>query len=266
MNLKAIQARIRSDSKLLPGKRSFLLKPKAKPKASVLLLHGFSASPWEVRECGLMLQKKGYMVYAPRIAGHGAGRADFDSHGEAEWMATAEQAYAELYEAGKKMILIGHSAGGVLATRLAALHQSQIRCLALGAPAFHLADPMAPFSRIPLVRFFRPALHFKMAMPDAQYWTLDYASSRVAELVRAGLKGQEAALKLSLPLLLMQARGDGLVSSRFNEALFLKIPSQHKSLMIYEAQEHNVFYRSNPLQRQVFGKLSAFLSHPQEFS
>ena len=78
MDLKGIRRALSAESGLLPGNRGFLLKPPGRPKAHVLLLHGFSASPWEVRNMLLHLKKRGYLVYAPRIAGHGSGRAAFD--------------------------------------------------------------------------------------------------------------------------------------------------------------------------------------------
>ena len=123
---------------------------------------------------------------------------------------------------------------------------------------------MAPFSLIPFVRWFRPSLHFEATNPDSKHWILDYSSSRIAELYRAGRLAQKAALGLGLPLLLLQAKGDGLVSRPFNEAFFKKIPSLHKKLMIYDSDEHNVLYHSNPMQAQVFRRIDAFLSKPLE--
>jgi carboxylesterase len=260
MNLRAIQARIRADQGLIPGNRAFLLRPKGRPKARVLLLHGFSASPWEVRECGLRLQRKGFLVYGPRVAGHGQDRQAFDSHGFAQWMAGVETDFEQLAQGGGKLILVGHSGGGVLATLLAAKHESRVSGLALAAPAFRLADPTAPLSLIPLVRFFKPSLHFRAVHPDSQHWTLDYSTRSIAELVRAGRLGSEAAQGLRLPLLMLQAKRDTLVSSAFNEALFPKIPSPQKKLAVYDTDEHNVFHHYNPFQAQVFGWLEAFLS------
>jgi carboxylesterase len=244
---------------LIPGNRAFLLKPKQRSKASVLLLHGFSASPFEVRDCGRHLQKKGYLVCAPLLAGHGSSRAEFDAKGCADWIQSAEVAYAKLRQSGKKMILIGHSAGGVLAALLAAKHPKEIKSLILAAPAFQLASLSARLSRFPFFRLFRPSIQIEPRSPESKHWTLSYSSHRVAELVRLGRLGLKAVPQLELPVLLLQSRGDPLVSRPFNESLFKKIPGTNKQLRIYETAEHNVLHHSNPLQGQVFGWMDKFL-------
>ena len=38
---------------------------------SVLLLHGFGANPYSLRELGELLSNNGYNVYAPLLPGHG---------------------------------------------------------------------------------------------------------------------------------------------------------------------------------------------------
>ena len=259
MNAGAIQLKLAQEKGLLPGNRSLFLKPRGKPKAHVLLLHGFSASPWEVAEYARHLRKKGCLVYAPRLAGHGAGSAEFNAHGRADWLADAEAAFAALVPAKGKLALVGHSGGGALAALLADRHAGQVSCLVLAAPAFRLRDRMAPFSLLRVVRFFRPELHFEPVHPDSQYWTLDYRSDRIAELVRLGREAKAVLPRLGLPLLMVQASGDELVSAGTNLALFEKIPEGAKTLFTYETNEHNVLHHYNPIQAKVFGLVDGFL-------
>ena len=40
-------------------------------RAAVLLLHGFTGSPWEVRPLGESLAARGFHVLAPQLPGHG---------------------------------------------------------------------------------------------------------------------------------------------------------------------------------------------------
>jgi alpha-beta hydrolase superfamily lysophospholipase len=193
------------------------------------------------------------------VAGHGRGRAAFDASGRQDWLASARQAYAwlRLQAPGKKTLLIGHSAGGLLATHLAREHPKEVSGLVLGAPAFRLASATAPLSLIPLVRLLKPSLHFDSPHKDSMHWVLDYSSSCVAELVRAGREAVAAALGLELPVLMIQANGDDLVSARFNKNLFGKIPSSRKQFIAYETGEHNVFHHYNPLQAQAFAWVDA---------
>jgi carboxylesterase len=239
------------DAGAIPGSGSFVLRPRGRIRARVLLLHGFSASPYEVRELGSYLAGRGHLVFAPRMAGHGAGRAEFDASGRKEWIDGARKAFASFRQPGTKTVIIGHSAGGLLAALLARQHPSEVAGLVLGAPAFRLCDATAPLSLIPLVRLFKPSLHFHSPHPDALHWTQDYATRCVAELVRMGREAAKAAESLEMPVLMLQASGDDIVSLPFNEALFNRIPSPHKRLIVYGAGEHNVFHHYNPVQGQV---------------
>lgn len=242
------------------GKDEFLLKPKGKVKGRVLLLHGFSASPFEVKDLGLHLQKKGYFVYGPRLAGHGRTRSEFDKAGVNEWIADAEKAFASLRKAGEKIILIGHSAGGVLAAMLAARYAGEVAALVMGAPAFKLSSPKAALTLFAPIRLLIPTLKFSTSNPESKNWTTEYASHRLAELIWLGRLGRIDALNLKVPVLLLQAKTDDQTSRPFNEGLFKKIPSQRKKMIIYDCAEHNVFHHSNPLQKRVFAWVDAFLS------
>lgn len=259
MRTAAIRRRITADAKLPALRRSFYLPARGRIRGSVLVLHGFSACPYEVRELGRFLQGRGYRVLAPRLAGHGIGTDAFNAKGRADWLADAEAAFDELRSPGEKLDVIGHSMGGILATLVAARHGAQVRRLVLGAPAFRLAGPFAPLCTFPLVRALIPNLHFKAMHQDSSNWTLDYGSRCVNELVLLGREGAQAARRLQSPLFLLQSRIDPLVSRPFNERLFPGVPSPRKQLWIYEAAEHNVFHRYNPRQKEAFQRVAEFL-------
>lgn len=259
MRLAAIRAKLAADARLPVARRSFYLAPRGKSRGSVLLLHGFSASPYELRQIGAFLQTQGYRVYAPRLAGHGIGTDAFNAKGRADWLADAEAAFEALHTPGQKLNVLGHSMGGILATLVAAKRASQIHRLVLAAPAFRLANPWSVLCTFRLMRAVMPDLHFPAMHQDSVNWTLDYASSRVNELILLGGEGAQAARTLSVPLFLLQSKVDPLVSRPFNERLFPSIPSAPKALWIYEAAEHNVFHRYNPRQKEAFQRVAAFL-------
>lgn len=259
MNARGIQARLKADAKLPVSRRSFFLRPRGRAKGAILLIHGFSACPYELREAGAFLQKCGYAVYAPRLAGHGSGTADFNAHGRADWLAVAEAAFAELRSGHQPLIIVGHSMGGVLAAILAARHPHTIRRLVLAAPAFRLSNPFTALTTLPGVAALIGDLHFKPLHPDASNWTQDYAAHRVSELVQLGREGAEAAEGIRAPLMMLQSKVDPLVSRPFNERLFPSIPAEPKTLWVYDAAEHNVLHHYNPFQKEAFQRIAAFL-------
>jgi carboxylesterase len=94
------------------------------PRA-VLLLHGLTGTPYEVRPFALALHARGFAVRAPLLAGH----ADLDAlerSGWRDWYGSAEAALRELLDAGARVLVLGFSMGGLLALRLAALRRDAV--------------------------------------------------------------------------------------------------------------------------------------------
>src|SRR4051812_28032023 len=71
----------------LPGAESFFLPG---GPTGVLLLHGFTSSPAEVRPLGDFLAAQGYTVYSPLLAGHGTAPEDLRGTTWRDWVASAE--------------------------------------------------------------------------------------------------------------------------------------------------------------------------------
>ncbi len=119
--------------------------PKSSPKAfrlegtrgSVLLLHGFTGTPYELKPLADALHQAGFTCFAPLLAGHGETPQHLNKISADNWIAAAEEALNSL-PAGKPRIVIGFSMGGLLATLLAVSHPEQVDKLVLIAPAFHL--------------------------------------------------------------------------------------------------------------------------------
>lgn len=84
-----------------------------------LCLHGFGASPAEVRWLAQHLAGRGHTVYAPRLAGHGTQPADLARTRWRDWYASAIDGVALLRSLCSRVVVIGHSMGGLLALLLA---------------------------------------------------------------------------------------------------------------------------------------------------
>lgn len=108
--------------------------------ATCLLLHGFTASPAEVRPLAITLAAAGFPVRAVRLPGHGTSDEELALTPPAAWADAAEQA---LLETRGDVLVAGCSMGGLLALKLAARHPARIRAVAsLGAPLW-FGDPRA---------------------------------------------------------------------------------------------------------------------------
>jgi carboxylesterase len=109
----------------------------AQAEIAVLLLHGFTGSPWELRPVGEALAARGAHVVCPRLPGHGTTPEAMLWAGQGEWLGAATAALDSLLGA-RRVAIIGLSMGGLLAMVLAARFPGQVQGLVLMAPALKL--------------------------------------------------------------------------------------------------------------------------------
>lgn len=108
-------------------------------RAGVLLVHGYSSSPWELRVIGGALHECGCAVEAPLLNGHGTTPADLNAVQADDWLRTLDDAIDRLPR-GIPRVVVGSSMGALLALLLASA-RPDVRGLILLAPAL-IARPL----------------------------------------------------------------------------------------------------------------------------
>ncbi len=104
-------------------------------RRGVLLVHGFTGTPFEMRLAGDALARRGYTIASPLLAGHGTGLAELSVTRWPDWLASAEHAFDELRQRCDQVAVCGLSLGGLLSLELARRHPQQIVAIAsLSAP------------------------------------------------------------------------------------------------------------------------------------
>jgi carboxylesterase len=99
----------------------------------VVLVHGFTGSPFEVRYLGEQIARAGYTVDGIRLPGHGTSLADLDTKTWQDWVAHIEAAVDAMQARYPRVAVIGQSLGGLLALYVATTRQ--IACVgSLAAP------------------------------------------------------------------------------------------------------------------------------------
>jgi alpha-beta hydrolase superfamily lysophospholipase len=132
---------------LQPACQSFFVRsPAQKACGVVLLLHGFTAGPYQFQDLAAHLGHAGLHAYAVRLPGHGARLAD----GKHSFLDLPKSAELNLYQAaahraleaahaladatGVPLYVLGFSMGGAMATGLALQFPQKIQRLVLVAP------------------------------------------------------------------------------------------------------------------------------------
>lgn len=141
---------------LLPGAEPYFQR--GSERAGVLLLHGFSAAPAEVRWLGEHLAEEGFTAYAPRLPGHGADYRDISRMRWRDWVLAAMDGYHLLAQQCEKVVIAGHSMGGLI-TLLIAAEAKQTAAQTAGVCV--MAAPVFFSRRTDLfTRFAKPALRY----------------------------------------------------------------------------------------------------------
>ena len=116
---------IKKSDYLLPGGRS-----------GVLLIHGLTGTPAEMRFVATGLHQKGFTVYGMQLAGHCGNPEDLLRTGWRNWADSVDAAATHLLRSVDRMFVGGLSMGAVLALQLAQRRQRDVHGLALYGTTF----------------------------------------------------------------------------------------------------------------------------------
>lgn len=247
-----------------PEQRSFCFTHEKITEKSVLLIHGWTACPFEMRELGEFLFKQGYNVFGSRLAGHGTCIEDFNKYTYKDWESNTQKGLGIAALLGRETIVIGESMGGLLAVILAASFPNLVKKTVLCAPGFKFVDPKAEFAVYKLTRLLIPMVDMG-PLKDWQegYWYTKIPSARVAELVWVARKARSLGAQIISPTLIIQAENDLLVKANYAKVFFnslCKLGPTQKKLILFPDGHHNLTIDLNPQKRQVFNWISEFIS------
>jgi esterase/lipase len=212
---------------------------RAKTPFAIVYLHGFSATRQETFPlCDLVAARLGANLHYTRLTGHGRGGRALAEATVSDWLNDAAEAFAIGERLGDKVIVIGTSTGGTLATWLALQPHSTLHACVLLSPNFAPRDPNAtvltwPWARqlVPVV--FDPVRRRTAASPEEQrYWTTEYPT--VALLPMMGLVKLVADAPLEdvrVPVLAIFSPEDRVVDPAATQRAFARFRSPCKRLV-----------------------------------
>jgi len=201
---------------------------------SILLIHGFTATPWEVRELGESLASKGYNVYGTLVAGHGTDRSELRKTIWRDWYSGAQDAYEALDYISKKVFVIGVSTGGSLGIVLAQDYKVDgIVCL--GCPIY-LKNKNTEL--IPLVKYFYWYEKRELSEEYKPYY-YEYRPLESIEQLQNLISYSSAGLgDVTSPILIIQNTDDPTVDSSSADYIYEKVKSTDKQKEYLDGDYH----------------------------
>ena len=227
----------------------FLLRPSQKRSLGVLLVHGFLASPAELREFGLKLVAKGYTVMGVRLKGHGTSPWDLRESSWEDWLASVYRGVEILSNLTTQVTIVGFSTGGSLSLIVASKLQKKIAGVAAICTPLKFRNKNLRF-----VPFMHGVNRITSWLPDYEglmpFWLnesehplINYRNIPVRGLyeLKCVVNHLEEVLPLiRCPITLIQADEDQVVDPESLLILDEKLGSAHKKVHWIPSKRHGI--------------------------
>jgi len=230
----------------------------------ILLIHGWTTTPYELRRLGKYLNENGYTVCAPLLRGHGTVPKDLENVKWEDWLEDIENAYRKLKENCNKVYIGGTSIGSCLAIMLAKKYP-EISGIILMAMPYKIR-----FEKI-LIAYAK--IWIKIKKYNRKYYPptfggmntitrlISYQTYSLASALETFKLVQEARKNISLldqPVFLIQSLNDHIVTKNSLEKIYDLLGSKIKRKKYIKRAYHT--FISDIKNESVFEEILSFLN------
>ncbi|PMP69550.1 MAG: hypothetical protein C0187_06795 [Calditerrivibrio nitroreducens] len=224
----------------------------------ILLIHGFTASPFEMSELGEYLNRKGFTVYNVRLVGHGSKSAYLDRLSYRDWYDSLKYGYFTLKNSCKKIFLIGQSMGGLLALNVA--YYNDLDGVILLSPALDILD--SRFDFVPIAQYFINSIQ-KEYSDTSNLKEYYYGERSVKGMVNLRYLIEytwEHKDLLKKPILVFHSKFDDVVDYRGSVKFFNEVSVSKELVLIDDPKVKHILSSSlNPKKEEIYEKILGWL-------
>ena len=216
---------------------------KQKTNLSIIYFHGFSATRHETAPLfDIVARNLGANLYYTRLTGHGLNGDALAKAIVNDWFNDAEEALKIGKRLGDKVIVVGTSTGGTLATWLASRKGNDISALVLLAPTFGLKNPASEILLFPWAEVIAPLIvgntySWEPANPGhREFWTVSYPTKALIPMMGLVDVVRKTDLStISVPVFVAYSPNDRIVDSKKTEKMLLRFGSD--DITIYRIKD-----------------------------
>ncbi|MDQ6693360.1 MAG: alpha/beta fold hydrolase [Chloroflexota bacterium] len=247
---------------LLPNAEPFIYE--AGP-VGCLLIHGYTSSPWEMRQMGRYLADNGITVSAPLLAGHGTAPEDLQGKTWHDWYASVSAALDELLTKCSRVYVAGLSLGGALTLYMAAQRGRELAgIICMSAPIYvpHSFGHLLHGIKGQMPYLSKPYRDIEDPVARAQHnnYMLSPADA-TASLIEFLGPVREALPRIEVPALVIYARRDHVVPGVSSHHIYSRLGSKNKRMLALHRGYHVVTVDTD--KERVFAAVVDFIKETE---
>ncbi len=254
--------RRKKDYPLIKGAEPFFHK---RGKTGVLLIHGFTSSPDEVRSVGDYLARKNYTVSAPLLKGHGTNPRNLLKIRPEQWQKQIIKEMNKLKKICSRVFILGSSFGGNLAFDYASKHRTA-GIVTVGAPILWRKSTLrkVPYYIAKNVKIFQKKkydytkVREEIIKKKIQYLNIPLIT--LGRVLKFTKKSKKELNNIACPVLIMQSKLDAVVSRDTPEYIFNSIRSKIKKIVWFDKAYH-VIIIDDTVRKKAFKEVTDFFIH-----
>jgi esterase/lipase len=227
----------------------YLLIPDGGSRVGVVLVHGFLASPAELRDFGARLFDAGYAVMGVRLRGHGTSPWDLRERSWHDWLDSVRRGHRIMAALCGSVCLVGFSSGGALALCLAAERSYPVAgVVAVSAPMkfrnknlifvplMHRANQVA--SWVPALEGIMPFRPNDSEHPHINYRNIPMRGLFELRRMVDGLRKRLA--NVDCPVSVIQGTEDQVVDAKSADMIMAGLGTAEKNRTMIPSRRHGI--------------------------
>ena len=248
-------------------------------RGAVLLFHGLTGNPFELKKYGQFLFNNGFDVYAPSLPGHGDKVDEIYTVKYQDWLDFGYSKFEELSEKYENVFISGLCMGAVLALALGIKYNNKIKGIISLSTTLFLDGWRLPWYKCFMPIGLATILRFYYSYPECDPHGIK--NERTRAVIKKLLQKSEVGMnefpmtgfyelmklskfvikdlnKITSPTLLMHSKEDDLTSTKSANIVYDRISSKNKELIILNDSYHMVLYDNE--KEYVFNTALKFLN------
>ncbi len=226
----------------------------------VLLIHGFTGTPFEMRGPGEYLASQGHTVLGIRLAGHATHPEDLARARWRDWMASVEDGYNLIKPSVERIFLMGLSLGGALSL-ITASRFPVAGVITMSTPFVLSTDPRLRYVRILsklMPRLPKGSPDWRNPQAAKDHVAYAYTPTRAVAEVIDTLDEMRACLPaVKAPVLLVHSKADRTALPESMPRIYAALGSADKQMLWVENSGHNI--PREPDRQVVFEAAAKFI-------